>query len=251
MGTLEGRVAIITGSATGIGAASARLFASEGASVVLADINIEGATAVAQEIVAAGGVASATEVDVTVVDDVRRVVEETVASHGGLHILFANAGVLVPGTVEEMPVEVWQRHLAVNLTGGFLAAKFAIPAIRASGGGSMLLTGSSASMVAEPRDVAYIASKGGVLMLAKALAVDHASEGVRVNCLCPGWIDTPFNDPLILDKQEHEALVRSAIPMQRQGRPEEVAAAALFLVSDDASYINGHALVVDAGFTAQ
>ncbi len=250
MGRLEAKTAIITGAATGIGAASARRFAEEGAAVVVADIRHDAAQETAGSIVAAGGTALAVRVDVTDPGSVARMVEVTVDTYGALHILFSNAGVLIPGRVHDMPLEVWQRHLDVNLTGGFLTSKYAVPRIRDAGGGSILLTGSTASLVAEPNDVAYVASKGGVLMLAKAMALDYARDGIRVNCICPGWIDTPFNDPLIADAESHAGLVDTFIPVGRQGQPEEVADAALFLVSDEASYINGAALVVDAGFTA-
>ncbi len=250
MGRLDAKVAIITGAASGIGAASAHRFAGEGANVVVADIRTEAAEETAERIRAAGGSAVALPVDVTDPDSVAAMVTTTVARFGGLHILFSNAGVLIAGTVEDMPLDTWQTHLDVNLTGGFLTAKYAIPAIRASGGGAILLTGSTASLVAEQNDAAYVASKGGVLMLAKALALDLAGEGIRVNCVCPGWIDTPFNDPLIDDRDAHAAMVDTFIPMRRQGLPAEVAEAALFLVSDEASYVTGHGLIVDAGFTA-
>ena len=250
MGRLDGKVAVITGAATGIGAASARRFAAEGAAVVVADIRSTIAEDTAAEIVAQGGVASAVAVDVTDPIQVEAMVAVTLERHGGLHILFSNAGVLIPGRVHDMPLETWQKHLDVNMTGSFLSAKYAVPAIKASGGGSILLTGSTASLVAEQNDVAYVASKGGVLMLARALALDYARDGIRVNCLCPGWIDTPFNDPLIESIAEHARLVDTFIPAGRQGVAEEVAEAALFLVSDEASYISGHAMTVDGAFSA-
>ena len=250
MGRLEGKVAVITGAATGIGAASARRFAAEGASVVVADIRSMIAEDTAADIVARGDVASAVAVDVTDPVQVEAMVAATLERHGGLHILFSNAGVLIPGRVHDMPLEIWQKHLDVNMTGSFLCAKYAVPAIKGSGGGSILLTGSTASLVAEQNDVAYVASKGGVLMLARALALDYARDGIRVNCLCPGWIDTPFNDPLIESAEEHAQPVDTFIPAGRQGVPDEVAEAALFLVSDEASYISGHAMLVDGAFTA-
>ena len=147
----------------------------------------------------------------------------TVARYEALHILFPNAGFLIPGRVHEMPLDVWRRHLDVNLTGGFIACKYAVPAIKASGGGSILLTGSTASLVGEPNDAAYVASKDGVLVLAKAMAID--------------------------DAQSHAKLIDTFVPAGRQGLPDEVAKAAVFLVSDEASYLNGHAMVVDGGLT--
>ncbi len=186
MGRLAGKVAIVTGGGSGIGEATAVLFASEGAAVGVVDVRGDAAAAVADRISRDGGRARAVAADVSSSADVERLVAETVRAFGGLHILVNNAGVLLPGTVETVPLEDWHRTLAVNLTGAFLCSRFAIPRIVESGGGSVVNVASSAAVVAEPDIAAYCASKGGLLMLTKQMAVDYARRGVRVNCLCPG-----------------------------------------------------------------
>ena len=247
-------MAAITGAGSGIGAATAMLFAREGASVAVGDVREEAAAEVADRIRAEGGRAIALGADVSSPEDAERLIEQTVAAFGSLHVLHNNAGVLLPGTVESAPLEHWQRTLAVNLTGAFLCSRFAMPHLVRSGNGSVINTASSAGVVAEKNIAAYCASKGGLVMLTKQMALDYARSGVRVNCLCPGWIDTPFNDPVIAAAGGRHALdpyIDLLVPMGRQGRPEEVAAAALFLACDDASLITGHTLIVDGGLSAQ
>ena len=251
MGRLAGKVALITGAASGIGAASARLFAREGARVAIADIRGDVAEGTSATIRDEGGDAIAVEVDVTDVAQVQAMIEKTVATYDALHILFSNAGVLLPGSVHEMSIEDWEKTLAVNLTSAFLCSKYAVPEIKRSGGGSILFTASIAGIVAEPGEAAYCASKGGLVLLAKQMALDYARQGIRVNCLCPGWIDTPFNDPVIESPEALAKTIDTFVPMGRQGTPEEVAYAALYLVSDEASLVTGHAMIVDAGQSAQ
>jgi dihydroanticapsin dehydrogenase len=158
--------------------------------------------------------------------------------------------VLLPGAVHDLPESSWHKTITVNLTGAFLCCKYAVPHIIASGGGSILITASSAGLVAEKNIAAYCASKGGLVMLAKQMALDYARQGIRVNCLCPGWIDTPFNDPVIDSAESLAAAIDTWVPMGRQGTPEEVAYAALYLVSDEASLVTGHTMVIDGGLTA-
>jgi meso-butanediol dehydrogenase / (S,S)-butanediol dehydrogenase / diacetyl reductase len=251
MGRLDGKVALITGAGSGIGAATARLFAREGARVCVADVRGTAAAEVAEGIGRTGGQAIAIEADVSVAAQAQAMVERSAAEFGALHILHNNAGVLRAGSVHDLPEDEWQRTLAVNLTGAFLCSKFAVPIIKRSGGGCILMTASSAALVAEKAIAAYCASKGGLLMLAKQMAVDYARDGIRVNCLCPGWIDTSFNDPVIESAAALTTAIDTWVPLGRQGTPEEVAYAALYLASDEAALVTGHALVADGGLTAQ
>lgn len=246
---LSDKVAVITGAASGIGAATARLFAQEGARVVIGDIRGDVAEQTAADIRSRKGKALAVQVDVTVPEQVRAMIAMAVDHYGGLHILHSNAGVASSGTVETLLLDEWQHVLAVNLTGLFLCAKFAIPEIRRSGGGSVIATSSSTGVAPEKDIAAYAASKGGLIILVKQMALDYARDGIRVNCVCPGWIDTPFNDPFIPDPQTHQATIDAMVPEGRQGTPEEVARAALFLASEDSSYITGHVLNIDGGLT--
>ncbi len=248
---LKEKVALITGAASGIGAATACLFAQEGAKVAVADIRGVAAAETAAKICATGSEAISIQADVTNAAQVREMVRKTVEAFGGLHILHSNAGVASTGSVHDLPLEEWQHVLAVNLTGAFLCAKYAIPEIIRAGGGSIILTSSSTGLVAEKGIAAYCASKGGLIMLAKQMALDYARDGIRVNCLCPGWIDTPFNDPFIESAEAHAATIDTMVPLGVQGTTKEVAYAALYLTSEESSYITGHALVIDGGLTVQ
>ena len=251
MGRLDGKVALITGAGSGIGAATAELFAAEGAAVSVVDLRPDAAETVAAGIRRSGGRAIGLGGDVSAPADVERFVGETIEAFEALHVLHNHAGVLLPGTALTLSLEDWHRTLAVNVTGAFLCSKHALPHLIDSGDGSIINTSSTAGVVAEPNIAAYCASKGALVMLTKQMALDFARRGVRVNCLCPGWIDTPFNDPVIDDHDALGPYIDTFIPMGRQGTPIEVARAALFLASDDASLVTGHALVIDAGLTAQ
>jgi meso-butanediol dehydrogenase / (S,S)-butanediol dehydrogenase / diacetyl reductase len=249
MARLNGKVAVITGAASGIGAATARLFAQEGAKVVIADIRLEAAEATAASIRATGGEAIALPVNVSDSAQVKTLIDRTIETYGALHILYCNAGVLLPDTVEEATEDAWHKSIAVNMTGTYLCCRYGVPELKKAGGGVILITASVSGMRGEKGSAAYNATKGGLINLNRHLAVEYAADRIRVNCICPGWIDTPFNDPIY----EFSGLERSAIdkliPLGRQGVPEEIATAALFLVSDDAAYITGQALVVDGGLT--
>jgi NAD(P)-dependent dehydrogenase (short-subunit alcohol dehydrogenase family) len=254
MGRLDGRVALITGAAGAIGAATARRFAAEGARLVVADRDAPALDALRAELEAAGATVLARTVDVTSEDSVAALVADAEAAHGRIDILFTCAGVLIPGSVTELSIADWQRTLAVNLTGPFLCSKSVVPIMARGGGGSIIHMSSTSGLVGEPGIAAYCASKGGVLMLARQMAVDHARDGIRVNAICPGWIDTPFNDPAIERAGGRDAIapfLDILVPMGRQGTPDEVADVVAFLASDDSRLMTGAAVVVDAGLTAQ
>lgn len=250
MSKLADKVALVVGAGSGIGSATARLLAQEGAAVVVTDLREDHARHVAAQIVAEGGRALGVAVDVRRATNIQAAVNAARDTFGGLHILHANAGIAATGKVHELSDEAWSNVLAINLTGPFLCAKYALPLLLASGGGAIIFTASSAALIGDRETPAYCATKGGLLMLTRQMAVDYARENVRVNCICPGWIDTPFNDPFIaVNPHEHASTIDRTVPMGRQGRADEVAHAVLYLASADASYVNGHALVIDGGLT--
>ena len=249
-GRLAGKVAIVTGGGSGIGRAVARRFAAEGAAVAVADVDGESAKAVAAEIEASGGRAFGIEVDVTDGERVRAMVDRAVSEFGGVDVLMTAAGVLGFGSVVETEPEVWNRVIGVNLTGTYLCARAAIPRMVERGGGSIVTVSSSTGAHdAAPGTAAYIASKGGVAMLTKAISVDHARQGIRANAIAPGPTDTPMLGS-VMTAEELRAF-GEAMPIGRLARPEELAAAALFLASDEASYVTGAVFAVDGGQTAK
>jgi len=254
MGRLAGKVALITGGAGAIGAATARRFAADGATVVVADRDGPRAEAIAAAIGEDGARALGVEVDVASDASVAALVARVSDEYGRIDILFTCAGVLTSGSVTETSLADWDRTLAVNLTGPFLASRHVVPVMVATGGGAIVHMSSTAGLVGETSIAAYCASKGGVLMLARQMALDYARLGVRVNVICPGWIDTPFNDPAVEAAGGKEALapfVDQMVPIGRQGTPEEVADVVAFLASDDARLMTGSVLTVDGGLTAQ
>lgn len=251
MNRLQNKVALITGAASGIGAATARLFALEGAKVVIADIQTEKAAQVAQEICEAGGEAIAIPRDITDSKQVKSMFAKAVYTYGGLDILHCNAGVLIVGSADTDSEEHWHKTLMVNLTGTYLCAKYGIPQLKQAERPAMVITASISGLMGEPDLMAYDTTKGGLVNLTRQLAVEYAKDGIRVNSVCPGWIDTPFNDPVYELTPFEESSLDDVIPLARQGTPEEIAYAVLFLASDEASYVTGHNLVVDGGITAK
>lgn len=253
---LTGKVAIITGAGAGQGREAAALFAAEGAKVVVADVDEPAMNQTVASIRANGGEAMAVPCDVADPEANRRMVSAAVSRWGGVHVFYANAGIVdrrrEGGDIglETISLETWQRILAVNLTGVFLGCRAAIPEIVRSGGGSVIITGSVGSLVAHRAgNHAYVTSKTALVGLTRNLAVEYAPKKVRVNCLCPGQIRTAmmadfYSDPI--RRRRFEALT----PMGRFGEPGEIASAALFLASDESSFMTGAVLVVDGGWTA-
>ena len=255
MGRLDDRVALITGGAGAIGRATARRFLDDGASVAIADRSEAALERVAEEL-GAGRVDRLTTHAVDVASDasVRDLTDAVVGAHGRIDVLFTCAGVLAPGSVTETSLEDWDRTIATNLTGPFLVSRHVVPVMLANGSGAIVHMASTAGVVAEAGIAAYCASKGGVVMLARQMAVDYARSGIRVNVVCPGWIDTPFNDPAIDRAGGRDALapfIDVMVPMGRQGQPDEVGDVVAFLVSDEARLMTGAVVVVDGGLTAQ
>ena len=251
MSRFEGKTVVVTGAAHGIGRASALRFASEGASVAIVDMRAEEGQLVADECSRAGGRGVPYEVDVSDADQVSDVVRRIGADFGGIDVLHSHAGRLRAGTVAETDLEEWNRTFAVNVTSMFLVVRSVVPVMQAKGAGAIVTTGSISGLFGEPALSAYAASKAAVVNLTRSLAIDYASSGIRVNCVCPGWVDTGFNDPQFvhdgLSEADIKTLIERTVPMGRQGLPEEMAAAVAFLASDDASYITGQTLVVDGG----
>jgi NAD(P)-dependent dehydrogenase (short-subunit alcohol dehydrogenase family) len=249
-GILAGKVALITGGASGIGRATALLFAREGAAVSVVDLDEIGGQAVAQTIVDRGGQAIFLRCDVSLAADCQRAVQQTVDELGGLDILFNNAGIIRRATVLETSEEEWDRVMAVNVKSVFLLSKYAIPVMAQAGGGVIINTASGWGLVGGRNAVSYCASKGAVVNMTRAMALDHGEQNIRVNCICPGDTDTPMlrREAQQLGEPTERFLAEAAQrPLGRIGRPEDIAQAALYLASDGSSFVTGAALVVDGG----
>ena len=247
---LAEKVAIVTGGASGIGRATAFLFAREGATVAIADMSETAGQAVAQQIVENRGRAIFMRTDVTKPADCQSVVERTIGEFGKIDILFNNAGIIRRASVVELNEDDWDRVMAVNVKSVFLLSRLVIPIMAKSGGGSIINMSSGWGLVGGPRAAVYCASKGAVVLLTKAMAVDHGPQNIRVNCICPGDTDTNMlrSEAQQLGESEDRFFADSARrPLGRVGKPEEIAQAALYLASDASSFVTGTALVVDGG----
>jgi NAD(P)-dependent dehydrogenase (short-subunit alcohol dehydrogenase family) len=249
---LDGKVALITGAGSGMGREAARLFAGEGARVVISDVVEEAGEGTAHEIRSGGGEGAFVRADVSRSDDAAAMVRFAVETYGGLHVLYNNAGIFLAddgGTVETSE-EVWDQVMAVNLKGVWLGCKHGIPAMLESGGGSIINVASFVALMgAATAQIAYTATKGGVLSMTREIAVEYARRGIRANALCPGPIETPLLAELLSDP-DRRARRMVHIPIGRLGQAAEVARAALWLASDESSLMTGAALVVDGGVTA-
>jgi NAD(P)-dependent dehydrogenase (short-subunit alcohol dehydrogenase family) len=252
-GRLSGKVAVITGATSGLGRAGALRFAKEGAKVVAASRREQEGKDVVKEIKECGGEALFVSCDVREPREVERLVGEAESQFGKVDVLYASAGVMMPGTAPETTEEEFRQTFDVNVAGTFWLAKYGIPALARNGGGSLILTASELGLVGTSRAAAYCASKGAVVNLTRALAVDCRGQGIRVNCICPGPIDTPMlrdqfardPDPAAAEKAQTDPVL-----LKRVGRPQEIADVALHLASDESSYMTGSIVVVDGGATS-
>ena len=251
MGRLDGKVAVVTAAAGGIAGASARRFAAEGASVLVCDIDLDGAERTAANISAAGGTARAQHCDVADPESAAAAVEAVIDALGAIHVLMNGAAAREPvANVVDLPLADWEHAMRVNLTGIFLMCKYAIPRIAAAGGGSVINVASQLGSVVVPNRPAYVTSKAAVIQLSKSMALDFAKDNVRVNSLSPGATET---GRLLTHYDTMEDVRRALVPLHpigRLGQPEDLADAALFLASDESAFVTGHDLIVDGGYTA-
>ncbi len=246
---LKDKVTIITGAASGIGKATAKLFAEHGAKVVVADIDKEGGRQTVTDIKGKGKDGIFVKTDVTIKNDTEQMVEKTVNTYGKLDILFNNAGIAMRLPVAELLEDDWHRCLDVNLTGVFLCSKAAIPAMQKNGGGSIINMSSIYGIVGADVRAAYVASKGAVTNLTRGMALDYATDKIRVNCICPGFVETPLVAGVVKTPEEYQKLADKH-PLRRLGQPEEIGYGALYLASDESAFVTGIALPIDGGYTA-
>ena len=247
---LEGKLTVITGAATGIGQTTAQLFAREGAQVVIADLNEEDAQETVDNINSENSRAWFVRTDVSRAEDMEALMKSAAELMGGIDVIFNNAGAQRSGAVTDFDESEWDLLMDINPKSCFLGAKYSVPYLRERGGGSIVNMASIAGLKGGPGMTAYSASKGAVVAFTKALAAELAPDNIRVNCVCPGWIDTPFNQPAIEfmgGRTNQEGMVQQTVPLQRQGTPEEIAPGILYLASEASSYMTGKELIIDGG----
>lgn len=243
------RVCLVTGAATGIGRAVAWRLAEEGADVAVLDINVDELETTRAGIQARGGTAFAVIADVSVPDDVRAAILQVESVLGPIDVLVSNAGVPIVGKVHDITLSDWDRTFAINTRSTFVVVQAVLQGMRERRRGTISITASSAALVGEAGSAPYAPSKAALVNFTKQVAVENAALGIRCNCVCPGWVDTPFNNPAFTSDSERVETVFRQVPMGREGLPDEIASAILFACSDDASYMTGHTLVIDGGLT--
>lgn len=249
-GRMDGRRVVLTGAAANIGAAAAELLAAQGASLVIGDID-DRARETVERIVSGGGRAWFVKTDVSVASEMEQLFRSAAELMHGIDVIINNAGIQRSSPVTEMAESDWDLHMTVNAKSCFLAAKYGVPYLRAGGTSPAIVNMASVGGFKAPAGLTgYSASKGAIIAFTRTLASELGPEGIRVNCIAPGWVDTPFNDPIVTHmggRAAQDEAVRAGVPLQRQGRPDEIAEAFLYLASDSSSFVTGHALVIDGG----